>query len=97
MYPHHVFLVDIHIALYIFKFLLCQVIADSETLCSSFFALEQMIFYMAHETTTLQLDSKEILQVHSALQGAVSALLYFLSGVADSDEVSCVILYVTLL
>ena len=62
-------------------------IADSETLCSSFFALEQMIFYMAHETTTLQLDSKEILQVHSALQGAVSALLYFLSGVADSDKV----------
>lgn len=56
-----------------------------------------MIFYMAHETTTLQLDSKEILQVHSALQGAVSALLYFLSGVADSDEVSYVILYVTLL
>ncbi|KAF6033081.1 NCDN [Bugula neritina] len=56
-----------------------KVVAESETLCASFFALEQMIFYMSHEETTLALDSKEILQVHSALQGAVGAIIYFLT------------------
>ncbi|XP_067946706.1 neurochondrin-like [Watersipora subatra] len=62
-----------------------KVVAESETLSSGFFALEQMIFYMAREETTLALDSKEILQVHSALQGAVSAILYFLTG-CDTDK-----------
>jgi len=58
-------------------------------LCSSFFALEQMIFYMAHEETTLALDSKEILQVHSALHGAVSAIIYFLTCYAQLPVSQC--------
>lgn len=63
--------------------------ADSETLCSSFFALEQMIFYMAHDETTLQLDSREVIQVHSALQGAVGAIIYFLTNVANTEVSIC--------